>query len=50
MSNEFGTIWELYTSSWKSESSDEKRVIFGKCLDSECVYNDPLVKLKDGMH
>jgi len=43
MSHDFEKIWETYTSSWKAESASDKRAIFEKSLDSECVYNDPLV-------
>ncbi len=44
MTNKFEAIWESYTSSWKSNTADDKRAIFERCLDKECVYNDPLVK------
>lgn len=43
MNHDFEKIWEIYTSSWKAESSIDKRAIFEKCLDDGCVYNDPLV-------
>lgn len=42
MSHDFENIWEIYTSSWKAESAKDKRLIFEKCLDDGCVYNDPL--------
>ncbi|NOX43782.1 MAG: nuclear transport factor 2 family protein [Gammaproteobacteria bacterium] len=45
MSNNFEKTWETYTSSWKVESSDDKRAIFETCLDSKCEYNDPLAKV-----
>ena len=46
MSNKFNETWELYTSSWKTETSEDKRAIFAKCLDAACVYNDPLIRTK----
>jgi len=46
MSKEFEKMWENYTASWKSETSTGKRELFETCLDSECVYNDPLTKTK----
>ncbi|MBL4852358.1 MAG: nuclear transport factor 2 family protein [Gammaproteobacteria bacterium] len=46
MSNKFEATWEAYTSSWKAESVDDKRIIFGQCLDLACVYNDPIIKTK----
>ncbi len=44
MSNDHEKTWEIYTSSWKAESSEEKKTIFNECLDSECQYCDPLIK------
>lgn len=44
MNNDFEKTWETYTSSWKAETSDSKRAIFGECLDTECAYYDPLIK------
>ena len=46
MSNEHEKTWEAYTSSWKPETSDEKRATFAICLDVECEYTDPLMKTK----
>jgi len=43
MSQNFNKIWEIYTSAWKAETSDDKRNIFETCLDAGCEYNDPLV-------
>ncbi len=47
MSNNFETIWETYTSSWKAESAVEKQRIFEESLIRECLYHDPLIKTKD---
>ena len=44
MNNDFEKTWETYTSSWKAESSERKRVILEECLDTECAYSDPLIK------
>ena len=44
MSHDYKKTWETYTSSWKAESSDDKRAIYETCLGDECIYNDPLVK------
>ena len=46
MSNKFEEAWEIYTSSWKAESTDDKRDICEKCLDTACEYNDPLIRTK----
>jgi len=43
MNENLRTTWEIYTSSWQAESSDEKRATFEKCLDAECSYYDPLI-------
>jgi len=44
MNHNYNEIWENYTASWKVESIEEKRALFENCLDSECKYNDPLIK------
>ncbi len=46
MDSNFRETWETYTSSWKAESPEEKQRIFGKCLEPNCEYNDPLIKTK----
>ena len=46
MVNDLESVWEVYTSSWKAESKDEKRAIFARCLDVRCEYNDPNKKTK----
>ncbi len=46
MSTEFEKVWETYSASWKLETSKEKRDVFESCLDSQCVYNDPMTKTK----
>jgi len=46
MSNSFEKTWETYSSSWKAESADEKRAIYKSCLDTECEYNDPIIRTK----
>ncbi len=46
MNNDFEQTWETYTSSWKAESADDKRIIFVECLDDKCTYNDPHIKTK----
>lgn len=42
MNNDFKTTWETYNASWKVENVESKREIFEKCLDENCIYNDPL--------
>ena len=42
MSNALRPVWERYVTAWKAGSPAEKRVIFGDCLSSACVYSDPL--------
>lgn len=44
MSDKHENTWATYTSSWKAKTSDDKRAIFAQCLDSECVYTDPLAR------
>jgi len=44
MSDSFNNIWEIYTSSWKAESAEEKMALFQKSLAPGCVYTDPLGK------
>lgn len=46
MSNQFKETWERYVSSWKVESTADKRAIFEKCLDTTCEYTDPFTKTK----
>ena len=36
--------WETYGSSWKAESTAEKRALFKRSLDPACQYHDPLIK------
>ena len=44
MSQQIKETWESYASSWRAESATEKRAIFTTCMDTSCVYNDPLAK------
>ena len=44
MSQLFEQTWEIYTSSWKAASADDKRELFEKSLDTVCQYTDPLAK------
>jgi len=46
VNSNFEKTWELYTSSWKAESVEEKRTIYELCLDTQCEYNDPVTKTK----
>ena len=46
MSHNFSKTWEMYVSSWNSESLAQKRALFTQCLDPTCQYNDPLTKTK----
>ncbi len=43
---QFQNTWEIYTSSWKANSAEEKKAIFNKCLGFDCEYNDPSVKIQ----
>ncbi len=46
MDNQFKETWETYVSSWNTELPSDKRVLYEKCLDTSCEYNDPLTKTK----
>ena len=47
MNNDFKTTWETYTTSWNVEDTDSKRKIFETCLDSQCVYKDPMASAQN---
>lgn len=42
--NEPRKIWEMYVSSWKAPTAEEKLALFGNCLSPNCVYRDPLTQ------
>ncbi|MBI3563524.1 MAG: nuclear transport factor 2 family protein [Gammaproteobacteria bacterium] len=44
MSANFKNTWEIYVAAWKAASAAEKHALFKACLDSACVYTDPLIK------
>lgn len=46
MNQNFQQTWETFVASWKAESAAEKRKLFEKSLDRNCVYNDPLDNAK----
>ena len=35
--------WETYTSAWKAQHADDKRVLIEASLAPTCTYQDPLV-------
>lgn len=43
MDDKIKISWENYALSWKAETSDEKRILFAKCLDNNCVYISPVI-------
>lgn len=46
MNKDFRDTWELYVSSWKAETAQEKLALFEQCLDKSNQYNDPMIKTK----
>ncbi len=43
MNNKINETWNNYALSWKAKTADEKRVLFSKCLDDNCVYTSPVI-------
>ncbi|MFV1984059.1 MAG: nuclear transport factor 2 family protein [Thiohalomonadales bacterium] len=43
MKNEIELVWEDYALSWKATTADEKRALFAKCLDTDCIYTSPVI-------
>ena len=46
MSDSFRATWETYASSWGEPDVAKKRALFENSLDPNCVYNDPLTKIR----
>ena len=42
--NDYRTTWESYVASWKAPSVAEKRALYEKALNPECVYTDSLTQ------
>lgn len=42
--DEMKATWELYVTSWKVATSEEKRALYERCLVPNCVYTDPLTR------
>ncbi len=46
MINKYKQTWDRYTQAWKAENTQDKLHAFNNSLDTNCQYNDPLVKTK----
>lgn len=44
MDRDFRAVWERYASSWRAESSAEKRRLLTDTVSRSCVYRDPLTE------
>ena len=41
---ELETLWQTYTSVWRTLADEERQEIYGQCLVEQFTYEDPLMK------
>ena len=43
---DYETTWETYVASWKVTPAEEKRALYEKALNPQCVYTDALTQAR----
>lgn len=46
MSHQHRTNWDIYASTWKARTAEEKRDLLNQCLAENSVYRDPLTEAR----